>query len=98
MFVGRLPAPADPESVPRPAATPQVVPRITGGPLVPTLVMSPKAVSFSADNVRTSSAPLVLWTSTLNLTVAQAAVVPITPLVVIAVLGASEDVTVTVLD
>jgi len=60
--------------------------------------MSPKAVSFSADNERTSSAPLVLATSTLYLTVAQAAWVLTTPLVVFAVLGASEDVTVTLLD
>ena len=60
--------------------------------------MSPKAVSFSADNERTSSPPLVLATSTLYLTVAQAAVVPTTPLVTVAVLGASEDLTVTLLD
>jgi hypothetical protein len=40
----------------------------------------------------------VFFTSTLYLTVAQAASVPTTPLVVVAVLGASVDVTVTELD
>jgi len=62
------------------------------------LVMSPKELSLSADRERTSSAPLVLLTSALYLTVAQAAVVLTTPLVTIAVLGASVDVTVTLLD
>jgi hypothetical protein len=60
--------------------------------------MFPKALSFSAERLRTSSAVLVFLTSTLYLTVAQAAVVLTTPLVTVAVLGASVDVTVTLLD
>jgi hypothetical protein len=53
---------------------------------------------LSVFNVKLSSNPLVFATSTLYLTVAQAAVVPTTPFVTVAVLGASEDVTVTLLD
>ena len=93
-----MPAPADPESVPWPLATPQVVPRTTGGAPVPTLVISPKAVSVSDDSVRTSSAVLELCTSTLYLTVAQPASVPTKPLVTFAVLGASSESTSTLLD
>src|SRR5437667_7410552 len=91
-----MPAPGDPESVPRPGlvvATPQVVPRALLSP-----VMSPKTVSDSADNVRTSSKALVFLTSTLYLTVAQAAMLPTKPLVTVPVAGTSVDLTETLLD
>jgi hypothetical protein len=61
-------------------------------------VRSPYAVSLSADKLRTSSALLVFFTSTLYLTVAHPASVPTTPFVVVAVLGASVEVTVTELE
>ena len=60
--------------------------------------MLPYALSSNADSDRFSSAPLELCTPTLYLTVAQPAVVLSKPLVTVAVLGASVDVTVTVLD
>src|SRR5437773_4627400 len=98
MFCGSAPAPVDVDSVPLPLpVTPQVVPRT----LPRTLVMSPYPVplpSVSADSDKVSSAPLELCTSTLYLTVAQPASVPARPGVTVAVLGASEDVTVTLLD
>ena len=55
-------------------------------------------MSDSEDSVKTSSAPLELCTSTLYLTVAQPASVPTKALVTFAELGASVDVTVTLLD
>jgi hypothetical protein len=61
-------------------------------------MICPYALSTSFDSVSVSSAPLLLCTSTLYLTVAQALVVVTNPLVIVAELGASEDVTVTVLD
>src|SRR5258708_10648948 len=61
-------------------------------------MMFPYALSTSFDSDRVSSAPLLLCTSTLYLTVAQALVVVTNPLVIVAVLGASSDVTVTLLD
>jgi hypothetical protein len=60
--------------------------------------MLPYALSLNADSDRASSAPLVFFTSTLYLTVAQPAWVLSKPLVTVAVLAASVDVTVTVLD
>ena len=60
--------------------------------------MLPNELSLNADSDRTSSFPLELCTSTVYLTVAQPAAIVSTPLVVVAVLGASEDVTVTELD
>jgi hypothetical protein len=62
------------------------------------VVRSPNALSLSAESVRTSSAELVFFTATLYLTVAQAASVATKPFVVVAVLGASDDVTVTLLE
>jgi len=60
--------------------------------------MLPYELSLNADSERTSSTPLELCTSTAYLTVAQPAARLSTLLVVVAVLGASEDVTVTLLD
>jgi hypothetical protein len=53
---------------------------------------------LSEFNIKFSSNPLVFAASTLYLTVAQAASVATTALVTLAVLGASEEVTVTLLD
>src|SRR5260370_37999706 len=61
-------------------------------------MMFPYTLSTSFDSVRVSSNPLPLCTSTLYLTVAQALVVVTNPLVIVAELGASSDLTVTVLD
>jgi hypothetical protein len=61
-------------------------------------VVSPYKLSLSTDRLAFSSAPLVFLTSTLYLTVAQAAWVPTTPLVTVAVVGTSVDVTETLLD
>ncbi len=60
--------------------------------------MLPYVLSLNADSDRASSAPLVFLTSTVYLTVAQPAVVLSKPLVTVAELGASVDVTVTLLD
>ena len=60
--------------------------------------MLPYLSSLSADSNRFSSDPLQLCTPTVYLTVAQPAWVLSKPLVTVAVLGASEDVTVTLLD
>ena len=60
--------------------------------------MLPYGLSLSADSDRASSAPLELCTPTVYLTVAQPAWVLSKPLVTVAELGASVDVTVTVLD
>jgi len=74
------------------------VPPVFVHPVYVHFVRSPKTLSESPVSYRFSSAPLVFFTSTLYLTVAQAAVVPSTPLVTVAVLGASLEVTVTLFD
>src|SRR5262249_179518 len=99
------PAPVDPESVPRPGepvATPQVVPTTpfcpkAGVGLVSAVIL-PSELSVSADNDSCSSAALELCTTTLYLMVAQPSVIRTIPLVVVAVLGASSDKTVTLLE
>jgi len=104
MVADSVPPPVDPDSDPKPAAplaTPQVVPRTDafGVGVEPVhWVMSPNPSSRSADSVRVSSAPLVFFTSTPYLTVAQILVVLTEVFVVVAVLGASVDVTVTGLE
>jgi len=60
--------------------------------------MLPYALSLNAVSDRVSSAPLVFLTSTVYLTVAQPAWVLSKPLVTVAVLGASVELTVTLLD
>src|SRR3989442_1096511 len=90
-----------PESDPRPGlptATPQVVPRTDALPVPVHSVMSPNPLSWRPVSVRFSSNPPVFATSTLYLTVTQAWVLATQPLVIVAELGASVDVTVTVLE
>src|SRR5207249_3101129 len=99
IVVGSAPAPVDPDSDPSPGlplATPQVVPRTPPW----TVVMDPNAMSLNADRFRISSVPvaLVFFTSTLYLTVAQPAVLPTKVLVIVPVVAASCDVTVTWLE
>src|SRR5919198_454773 len=103
MVTGSVPAPADSNSVPRPklpTSTPQVVPRTLLLPVPWTEVIDPNALSLSADRVSVSSVPdaLVFFTSTLYLTVAQPAVLPTKLLVIVPVVGASFDTTVTWLE